>query len=127
MASSMSAEHQELLCMTRPDFFAHINNPNSLTTPFDKVTVGTAINRQLSQGEPEILLPQQELDEADYSGVYGIPGDKVDDTDASLAEAVAREVQGEGQIVVSLIVNALSYLVEVENGKGECQTIQVES
>lgn len=102
MASSITPS-LEYLTMHRDQFHAHTNKT------FDKVTVGAAI-LQFTTAEPQILLLKRRDDERYYPGVFEMPGGKVDDTDATISDAVIREVAEESSLVVTGIVYPLSVI-----------------
>ncbi|KAK6086622.1 NTP pyrophosphohydrolase [Seiridium cupressi] len=89
------------LDMSKADYLSRMNSQ------FDKLTVGAAVIRFTSSNIPQVLLLQRKLDESYYPGVYEIPGGKVDDTDATIADAIIREVKEESNLTITQIVTAL--------------------
>ncbi|KAI1266623.1 NUDIX hydrolase domain-like protein [Xylariaceae sp. FL1019] len=74
---------------------------------YDKVVVGAAILQKHSP-DTRILLLKRDADEKHYPGVFGIPGGKVDATDATIRDAIVREVADECALIVTKITHALS-------------------
>ncbi len=111
--------------MTRDAFLVQINSiSHSL---IHKVTVGAAIIG--NRATPRILLLKRNASEPNYPNVFEIPGGKVEASDASIRDAVAREVFEETRLTVTSVLSALSpirYTTEktVIDGSGETRTTQ---
>ncbi|KAL3418046.1 MutT family protein [Phlyctema vagabunda] len=97
----------EYLAMHRDKFLTHMNT--KMNTTFDKATVGAAILR-ITKAEPQILVLKRRDDERYYPGVFEIPGGKVDATDATVGDAVMREVAEEANLMVTSVVHPLSVI-----------------
>lgn len=120
------------LKLTRDEFSAHIIL--DLGKPFDKFTVGAAILR-FNGLEPQILLLKRREDEEHYPAVFEIPGGKIDATDATIRDAIVREVKEESDLAVTDIVHPLSVITYTtekpamsaskDNKPLKCQVIQL--
>jgi 8-oxo-dGTP pyrophosphatase MutT (NUDIX family) len=109
------------LSMSKAQYLDHINSLPSMTRSLDKLTVGAAIIRCNESTEgPQVQLRQRKLDEPYYPGVYEVPGGKVDNTDATIAAAVRREVEEESNLAVSRIVAALPDMTYTTQKKVTC-------
>ncbi|KAI0150202.1 NUDIX hydrolase domain-like protein [Xylariaceae sp. FL1272] len=92
---------------------------------YDKVVVGTAIIKY--SPDTRILLLKRNADEEHYPGLFEIPGGKVEATDATIRDAIIREVAEECALIVTNITRALpnfyyttkSSVVLPANDKGE--------
>ncbi|KAM0332194.1 hypothetical protein ACHAQA_002469 [Verticillium albo-atrum] len=94
---------------------------HAMPSSIDKITVGAAIVRTGKTGRSEILLLKRAAHETYYPGVFEIPGGKVDDSDASIRDAVVREVHEETGLAITKIVNSLTpfvYTTEKQVGEG---------
>ncbi|KAM5342082.1 hypothetical protein ACJ41O_015113 [Fusarium nematophilum] len=93
---------------------------SALSSLTDKITVGAAVVRTSKNGRKEILLLKRAAHEAYYPGVFEIPGGKVDESDASIRDALAREVAEETGLAVSGILTSLepfTYTTEKQAGQ----------
>lgn len=112
----------EYLALTRHEAKSRIESADS--SPVDKITIAAAITRDTGTGR-QILLLKRNPDEEYFPNVFEMPGDKVDDTDKTIREAVVREVAEETQLVVSSIVSALPIIryttekVKTRNSTGQ--------
>ncbi|TVY71723.1 hypothetical protein Focb16_v011621 [Fusarium oxysporum f. sp. cubense] len=77
-------------------------------TPIDKITVGAAVAYTDHHGTRFILLPKRSAQEAYYPNAFEIPGGKVDDTDPSIRDALAREVAEEAYLTITSIITSLA-------------------
>jgi len=98
-----------ILNASRDTFLAKNCSPDG--RPFDKVVVGGAVfrydARDGSATAPRLLLLKRADHEAYFPGVFEIPGGKVDAQDASIKQAVAREVFEESGLVVTKFLGEL--------------------
>ncbi|KAK8016992.1 hypothetical protein PG993_015181 [Apiospora rasikravindrae] len=90
------------LDMSRDQFLANINKTAS--AQFDKLTIGAAV----LNSDNRILLLRRRPDEKHYPNVYEITGGKVDETDPTIGQAIAREVLEESSLKVSAVLKPLS-------------------
>ncbi|KAK7961704.1 uncharacterized protein PG986_002529 [Apiospora aurea] len=103
MKSQMKPSMSHLNC-SRDQFLADINK--TADPPFDKLTIGAAILRD----DGRILLLRRRPDEKHYPNVYEIPGGKVDETDPTIGQAIAREVLEESTLKVNAVLTPLSVI-----------------
>ena len=83
--------------------------------PYDKVVIGALIIKPDAQGKPGILMLKRAAHETIYPNIYEIPGGKVEDTDATILDAVKREVFEEAGMEVTEVigsVNSFDYALE---------------
>ena len=109
----------ELLDKSKEDARAWANSTTSCF--IDKITVGRAIVRSGDGARCEILLLKRVAHEAYYPRVFEMPGGKVDDLDASIRDAVVREVHEETGLAVTRVANSLKpfvYTTEERVGEG---------
>lgn len=92
--------------MTRAEYMEAITDktsPRYNPSPsyrITKITVGAAIVRG-SGAQKQILLLKRNTTEAYYPNVFEMPGGKVDESDASIRDAIIREVAEETQLKVA--------------------------
>ncbi|KPM39856.1 hypothetical protein AK830_g6687 [Neonectria ditissima] len=114
----------DFLHMSRDD--VQVWAQSAMPSPADKITVGAAVVRTSENGRREILLLKRAAHEDYYPGVFEIPGGKVDESDRSIRDALAREVAEETGLTVSGILGSLEpfmYTTEKSFG-GSVQTIR---
>jgi len=96
--------------MSREQFQRHIANTGG---HIDKVVVGAAIIRQNDPPAgpratgPQLLLLKRSPTENYYPNVFEMPGGNVDSTDATIRDALVREVMEETGLVVTRILDQL--------------------
>ncbi|KAK7917319.1 hypothetical protein PG985_010927 [Apiospora marii] len=90
------------LMKSREEFLAEINKANNVQ--FDKLTVGAAI----LQSDGRILLLKRRPDEKHFPNVFEMPGGKVEETDLTIGQAIAREVLEESNLTVTAVLEPLS-------------------
>jgi 8-oxo-dGTP pyrophosphatase MutT (NUDIX family) len=90
------------------EYHAHITSTMKQT--YDKIVVGAAILHP-SSPSPKILLLKRNSTEQYYPNVFEMPSGKVDPTDATIADAVTREVLEESGLYVKSFVAGLPPLI----------------
>ena len=75
--------------------------------PYDKVVIGALIIKPDAKGSPEILMLKRAAHETIYPNVFEIPGGKVEDSDATILDAVKREVLEETGMEVAEVIGAV--------------------
>ncbi|KAL8991333.1 MAG: hypothetical protein Q9169_007896 [Polycauliona sp. 2 TL-2023] len=94
-------------------------------TRYDKVVVGALNIKQDAQGQPKILMLKRAAHEKIFPNVFEIPGGKMEQSDATILDAVKREVLEEAGMVVEKVIGAVKpfdYSLEkkdVDDGGGE--------
>jgi 8-oxo-dGTP pyrophosphatase MutT (NUDIX family) len=109
----------DFLDMSKADVLAWAQQ--SLPTPIDKITVDAAVAHTDYHGTSFILLLKRSGQKAYYPNDFEIPGGKVDDTDASIRDAIAREVAEETDLTITNILTPLApltYTTEKIIGEG---------
>lgn len=82
---------------------------------YDKIVVGAVVPKRGPEGGWQILLLKCAAHEHFYPNIFEIPGGKVEDSDATLLDAVKREVHEETGIEVEKIIGTIglfNYFVE---------------
>jgi 8-oxo-dGTP pyrophosphatase MutT (NUDIX family) len=97
------------LHLSAQEYHTHITSTTKQT--YDKIVVGAAILHPSSPSSPKILLLKRNSTESYYPNVFEMPGGKVDPTDATIADAVTREVLEESGLRVKGFVAGLPPLV----------------
>ncbi|KAM0421270.1 hypothetical protein ACHAPT_010992 [Fusarium lateritium] len=108
----------ELLHMSRDD--AQTWAQSAMPSPADKITFRAAIVRTDRNGRREFPLLKRAAHEAYYPSVFEISGGKVDESDTSMRDALAREVVEETGLTVTRILNSLqpfTYKNEKQTGQ----------
>ena len=85
--------------------------------PYDKVVIGALIIKSDTKGNPGILMLKRAAHETIYPNIFEIPGGKVEDSDATILDAVKREVLEETGMEVAEVVGAVrsfDYALEKE-------------
>lgn len=97
------------LSMTRSQYRLH--HPSADNQPYDKIVIGAAIfESPVSSTEGTIrtiMLLKRSAHEIYYPNVFELPSGNVDDSDASLKHALAREVKEETGLHVSHVLAQL--------------------
>ena len=75
--------------------------------PYDKVVVGALIMKPDAKGKPGILMLKRAAHETIYPNIFEIPGGKVEDSDATILDAVKREVLEEAGMEVTKVIGAV--------------------
>ncbi|KAI4231174.1 MAG: hypothetical protein L6R40_007819 [Gallowayella cf. fulva] len=75
--------------------------------PYDKVIIGALIVKPNAEVKPEVLMLKRAAHESIYPNIFEIPGGKVEDSDATILEAVKREVFEEAGMKVIQVVGAV--------------------
>ena len=102
---------------------------NEDNQPYDKIVIGAIIFDQSSSEPRKVLLLKRAAHEQYYPNIFEIPGGNVEDTDASVRDAVVREVLEETGLQVSDInaaVKPFTYSMEkkvLDKEKGEEKTV----
>ncbi|KAL8696599.1 MAG: hypothetical protein Q9224_002712 [Gallowayella concinna] len=82
---------------------------------YDKIVIGALIIKYDAQGKSEILMLKRAAHEKIYPNIFEIPGGKVEDSDATILDAVKREVFEEAGMEVKKVigsVKAFDYALE---------------
>ena len=101
-------EKNAILAMSREQFRSYASHTKNQT--FDKIVVVAAIFQPPTNpesGDLRILLLKRNPDEMYYPNVFEMPGGKVDDTDPTFNDALAREVKEETGLVVTRVIDQL--------------------
>lgn len=128
------------LSHTKSSYRTHFPSPSG--SPYSKIIVGAAIFHPSPSTTPKILILKRLATEPYYPNVFELPSGNVDDKDATLGDALVREVKEEtgldvvgveaelesftyftekvagGQLVRRSCVQ-LNFVVEVGNGDGK--------
>jgi len=75
--------------------------------PYDKIVIGAIIFDKKSSGSRKVLLLKRAAHEEYYPNIFEIPGGNVEDTDATIRDAVIREVLEETGLDVKEITAAV--------------------
>ena len=109
VAPTLQASTTSKLLMTKAQY--RFNHLNVAGEPFDKIVVGAAIFKSATTLEPhetcKILLLKRSAHEVYYPNVFELPSGNVDDNDASIKHALAREVKEETGVNVSCVIAEL--------------------
>jgi len=81
--------------------------PNENNQPYDKIVIGAIIFDKRSSEPQKVLLLKRAAHEKHYPNIFEIPGGNVEDTDATMRDAVIREVLEETGLQVSEITAAV--------------------
>jgi len=96
--------------MTRSEF--RTSQPSSNGKPYDKIVVGA-----IAFKNNKVLLLKRSEQEIYYPNVFELPSGNVDNSDQSLAHALAREVEEETSLKISCVTGELSPPFEYETSK----------
>jgi len=80
---------------------------NNNNQPYDKIVIGAIIFDKSTSEPRKVLLLKRAAHENHYPNIFEIPGGNVEDTDATIRDAVIREVLEETGLQVSEITAAV--------------------
>lgn len=134
MPQELSIEQISIFSMSPAQYHAYTSQTRNQV--FDKIVVGAAILRtsQIDPDirEPLILLLKRSPHETYYPNVFELPSGKADDTDATLANTMYREVLEETGLPVTCVIDMLPEFtyhtekkVRLEKHRGE-ETVRKE-
>ena len=75
--------------------------------PYDKVVIGAIIIKPDAEGRPGILMLKRAAHETIYPNVFEIPGGNVEESDATVQDAVKREVLEEAGMEVTQVIGSV--------------------
>ncbi|KAL9108233.1 MAG: hypothetical protein Q9227_006971 [Pyrenula ochraceoflavens] len=108
MSFSLTEEQKAILAMSRAQYCGHASKTKDQT--FDKVVAGAAIFRNptdSSTQNPSVLLLKRNADELYYPNIFEMPSGKVEDADATIYDAMTREVLEETGLKVTEVLDML--------------------
>ncbi|KAL8714454.1 MAG: hypothetical protein Q9220_001787 [cf. Caloplaca sp. 1 TL-2023] len=102
----------EALALTKVSCRLEYPQPNG--TPYDNIVIGAIILKSDTGLDPKILLLKRSASEEFYPNKWEIPGGKVEDTDATISDAVKREAFEEIGIKVKILESTGSFAYTTE-------------
>lgn len=115
---------QALLSLTKSQY--RIKHPSPAGHPYDKIIVGAVIFRPNPSPPAKILLLKRAAREKFYPNVFEIPGGNVEDTDADIFQALAREVREETTLSFNCVkasIKPFAYSTEKKVRQGEEEVV----
>ena len=113
-------ELQALLSLTKSQY--RLKHPSPAGRPYDKIVVGAVIFHPTASPHAKILLLKRAAKEVFYPNIFEIPGGHVEDTDADIFQAVAREVHEETALSIDSVkasIESFAYITEKSIKRGE--------
>jgi len=105
MTSEAKIETMNALSMSKSQCRETYRNDDN--QPYDKIVIGALIFDKRSSEPRKVLLLKRAAHEKHYPNIFEIPGGNVEDTDATIRDAVVREVLEETGLQVLEITAAV--------------------